>query len=81
MINMGTTYSDLGATVTDNVDQNLGIKASVDGGPQIDISAITVDTSATSSHTIIYSATDNAGNTGIATRLVDVIDPNTPSNP
>jgi hypothetical protein len=76
-IDVGATYADLGATVTDNVDTNLGIKASVDGGAEIELSAITIDTSAAGTHTIKYKATDNAGNVGTATRTVVVQDPAT----
>jgi hypothetical protein len=74
-VNIGNVYNDLGASVHDNVDKNLGIKAMVDGGDEIDLSAIQIDTSASSTHTIIYSSTDNSGNTGYATRTVHVVDP------
>ena len=77
-INVGDTYADLGATVTDNVNGNLGIKASVDGGVEIDISAIYIDTGTVGSHSIIYRATDAAGNVGTAERIVNVVDPNAP---
>jgi hypothetical protein len=76
-ITVGAVYSDLGATVTDNVDQNLGYKASVDGGATTTPDQITIDTSTVGTHTILYSATDSAGNTGTATRTVNVVDPNT----
>jgi hypothetical protein len=72
-VNVGDVYADLGATVTDNVDQNLGIKASVDGGAQIDLSAISIDTSVAGAHSIMYVATDSAGNIGTNTRTVDVV--------
>ena len=36
-----------------------------------------IDTSAAGSHTIIYTATDSAGNIGTATRTVNVIDSTT----
>jgi hypothetical protein len=36
-IHVGDTYSDLGATVTDNVDHNLGIKTYLNGTPVSDI--------------------------------------------
>ncbi|MBY0472750.1 DUF5011 domain-containing protein [Patescibacteria group bacterium] len=71
-ISIGSTYSDMGATVTDNVDQNLGFQVSVDGGPRMDISALTLDTSTSTTYTILFSATDAAGNTGTATRTVIV---------
>jgi hypothetical protein len=64
-IDVGTSYVDLGATVTDNVNLNLGIQVE---GEQI-------DTTVPGMHTIIYSATDQAGNTGTTTRTVIVKDP------
>lgn len=72
----------MGATVSDTdesgaVNNNLGLHFSVDG---IDMNQISIDTSiststaqATTTHTIIYSAMDGAGNWGFATRTVDVI--------
>ena len=75
-INIGDTYSDRGATVTDNVDQNLGYKVSLDGGIEMDVSGLTIDTSVAGTHEILFSATDNAGNTGTAMRTVNVVDPN-----
>jgi hypothetical protein len=71
-IDVGATYVDLGATVTDNVNNNLGYKVSVDGGALIDPSAIWLDTSTSTTHTILYSATDQDGNTGTAERIVNV---------
>jgi hypothetical protein len=77
----GTTYSDMGATVTDTnadgtVNNNLGLHFSVDGK---DLPEVIVDTSmpadqtqATTTHTIVYSAVDGAGNWGYATRTVEV---------
>jgi hypothetical protein len=75
-VNVGSAYGDLGATVTDNVDINLGVKASIDGGPKIDMSLISIDTSVAGTHTIVYSSKDSAGNIGTATRTVNVVDPN-----
>jgi hypothetical protein len=43
-IEVGATYVDLGATVSDNANNNLGYKVSVDGGALIDPSAIWLDT-------------------------------------
>jgi len=64
-IDVGTSYVDLGASVTDNKNNNLGI--TVDGDH--------IDTTVPGMHTIIYSATDQAGNTGTTTRTVIVKDP------
>ncbi|MFC1729753.1 immunoglobulin-like domain-containing protein [candidate division KSB1 bacterium] len=63
------TYADLGATVTDNVNDNLGISYAVDGA---EVSSISLDTSSDVTYTITYSATDQAGNVGTAERSVIV---------
>ena len=70
-ISVGTTYADLGATVTDNVDNNLGIHTFVDG---VEMTVVQIDTSVAGSYSIIYRATDNAGNVGEAERIVHVTD-------
>lgn len=61
-IDVGSSYIDLGATVTDNVDQNLGFTMTPDS----------VDTSTTSTQTLTFTATDSAGNTATVTRTVNV---------
>ncbi|MCE9643894.1 DUF5011 domain-containing protein [Candidatus Parcubacteria bacterium] len=61
-IQVGSSYVDLGATVTDNVDQGLGFTMTPDS----------VDTSTTSVHTLTFTATDSAGNTTSVTRTVNV---------
>jgi hypothetical protein len=79
----GATYSDMGASVRDidengQVNDNLGLHFTVDGVdmPQVSIDA-SISTSspqtATTTHVIVYSAVDGAGNWGYATRTVDVI--------
>ena len=81
-INVGGAYADLGVTVTDNIDQNLGYTASLDGPPGGEASGpalsqgdgLTLDTSTAGTHTILYTATDSAGNTATATRTVNVVD-------
>ena len=75
-ITVGSTYVDLGATVTDtNADgtanDNLGLHFNVDG---TDMGEVIIDTTATSTHTIIYSAVDGSNNWGYATRTVEVIE-------
>jgi len=75
-VDIGDAYVDLGATVTDNVDHNLGIHSSLDG---VEVDAIQLDTSVAGEHTIIYRATDQAGNVGEATRTVHVVDPTPPA--
>ena len=68
-IEMGANYADLGATVSDNRDTNLGVHVFIEG---VEVQAVSLDTSTSSTHTIEYRATDSAGNTGIATRTVNV---------
>ena len=63
----GTPYADLGAIVTDDKDDNLGIKYYVDG---IKVEQISLDTSTTTTYTIDYVATDSDGNTATSTRKV-----------
>jgi len=57
----GTTYTDAGATATDNKD---GVITPVKSG--------TVDTAVTGEYTITWTATDEAGNTDTKTRTVTV---------
>jgi hypothetical protein len=68
-LHIGDTYSDLGATVTDNVDQNIGVHAFVGSTP---IEQAVIDTSTTTTYHINYVATDSAGNTATSTRTVIV---------
>ncbi|HUY62504.1 MAG TPA: DUF5011 domain-containing protein, partial [Candidatus Paceibacterota bacterium] len=63
-ITVGTTWVDPGATATDNVDGNLTSKI-VETGK--------VGTSTPGIYTLTYSATDSAGNTGSASRVVTVV--------
>ncbi|TSC70215.1 MAG: Cell wall surface anchor family protein, partial [Parcubacteria group bacterium Gr01-1014_46] len=83
VIDIGTSYVDLGASVTDTnengvVNDNLGIYTNVDG---VDAPFVIIDTSVAGVHTIIYSSTDAVGNVGTATRTVEVVDPNAPPTP
>ncbi|MCH7530093.1 DUF5011 domain-containing protein, partial [Patescibacteria group bacterium] len=71
-IDVGTSYIDLGATVEDNVNDNLGIQTLLDG---IEVNQIQIDTTTEGVYTITYSATDQAGNIGTAERTVTVTDP------
>ncbi len=58
----GESYSDLGATVTDNMDRN----------PRLDVAGGEIDTSEPGDYTVTYTATDSAGNRATATRAVTV---------
>jgi hypothetical protein len=70
IITIGDTYADLGATVTDNVDQNLGLKYFLNGAL---VSNIVIDTSAAASDTIDYVATDTSGLTATSIRTVIIL--------
>jgi len=73
---VGATYGDLGVTVSDNVDSNLGYTASLDGSPELSQGdGLVIDTTLTGSHTITYKAIDSTGNTSMAERIVNVTDP------
>jgi len=63
ILELGTAYSEPGATVTDNIDTS--ITATISG---------TVDTSTLGDYVLTYNATDTAGNTATAvTRTVTVV--------
>lgn len=60
-LNQYETYTDAGATATDNYDGNVNVTTSND-----------VNTAVAGNYTVTYTATDKAGNTAIKTRLVTV---------
>jgi hypothetical protein len=62
-ITVGDTFTDPGATATDDVDGDLASHITVLG---------TVDAATAANYTLTYSATDAAGNTGSASRIVTV---------
>ncbi|WP_371193491.1 immunoglobulin-like domain-containing protein [Glaciecola sp. SC05] len=68
-LTVGQTYTEQGATVTDNVD--TGLVAVISG---------TVDTSTLGSYTVTYTATDAANNQSSITRSVVVEAVSTPSS-
>ena len=61
-IAVGDAYIDLGATVSDNISQNLGTQSTGE----------VIDTNVPGSYTVTYTATDQAGNTATTTRNVQV---------
>ena len=65
-VEQGSSYVDAGATA--------------DGGETVTTSG-TVDESTIGEYTITYSATDSAGNTGTATRTVNVVNTNNSNAP
>jgi hypothetical protein len=68
IIQVGATYSDLGATITGpQADLNLGITTYVNGAP---MTPVQIDTSTAATDTIDYVVTDNAGLTCTSSRTV-----------
>ena len=65
----GSTYTDLGATWTDNVDGTGTISAFNSG---------TLDTNSVGSYIVEYFYVDGAGNTGSVTRTINVTDQTAP---
>ena len=66
-VECGTSYADAGATATDNVDGSIPVTVT---NP--------VNTAIPNTYTVTYSARDSAGNTGTATRTVNVVDRTSP---
>ena len=65
-VELGTTYTDAGATATDA------------SGDVTVVSSGTVDTDTVGTYTITYTSTDASGNEGTATRTVNVVDTTAP---
>jgi hypothetical protein len=68
-IDIGSTYTDLGAIVTDNQGNSLGYKTFLNGTL---VSNILIDMTQVATDTIDYVATDTWGNTSTSTRIVIV---------
>jgi hypothetical protein len=67
-IQVGATYTDLGATITGpQADLNLGIQTFVNGAP---MNPIVIDTSEAATDTIAYVVADQSGLTATSTRTV-----------
>jgi prepilin-type N-terminal cleavage/methylation domain-containing protein len=64
-INVNGTYADAGATAVDDVDGDVTSKITTTG---------TVNPSVAGTYTITYTVKDNANNTAISTRTVNVLD-------
>jgi hypothetical protein len=69
-IQVGDTYTDLGAIVTDNQGHSLGYKTFLNGAL---VSNIVIDISQIATDTIDYVATDSAGLTATSTRTVIIL--------
>ena len=70
VVELGSVYTDKGATATDNVDGDISGSVTVNNP---------VDSSVVGVYTVTYSVTDNAGHTGTATRTVSVVDTTAPN--
>ncbi len=79
IIQLGASYSDLGATITGpQADLNLDIATYLNG---VAMSPITLDTSATATDMIAYVVTDQNGLTSTSTRTVIIEPAAAPSPP
>ena len=67
-ITLGSTFSDPGASATDVEDGTVTVNAQCD-----------VDTGTAGEYYCTYSATDSDDHTSVATRVVNVVDPNAPT--
>lgn len=66
-VQCGASFTDPGATASDQCDSSVPVSASG-----------SVNTSSPGSYTITYTATDDSGNTATATRTVEVVDTTAP---
>ncbi|WP_299220391.1 DUF5011 domain-containing protein [uncultured Aquimarina sp.] len=64
-INVGDTFSDPGATATDDIDGDISANITVSG---------VVDTNTPGAYTLVYSIEDSSGNTSSTERIVNVVD-------
>ncbi len=67
----GSTYTDSGATATDNLDGNITTNIITTGLP--------INSSSTGSHLVVYRVSDSAGNISSSTRTVNVVDTTAPT--
>jgi hypothetical protein len=68
----GSSYVDAGIAATDDRDTELSFETKVNGEV---VEVVSIDTGVSGTYTIIYSVTDDAGNTGSAARTVTVESP------
>ena len=68
-IEVGSVYSDLGVIARDSEGRDLSVRNFVNG---VQVEQISLDTSASTTYTIDYAATDNNGLTATSTRTVIV---------
>jgi hypothetical protein len=65
----GSSYVDAGIAATDDRDTDLSFETKVNGEV---VQVVSIDTATSGTYTIIYSATDDRGNTGSVARTVTV---------
>ncbi|MDP2705447.1 MAG: DUF5011 domain-containing protein [Patescibacteria group bacterium] len=70
-IAINTSYADLGALITDDQDENPTTYTYLNGATTTSIS---IDTSVAGTHTVTYTATDDAGNTTTVERIVNIME-------
>ena len=71
---LGTAYSELGATATDNIDGDISANISID--------ATAVNVNTVGNYTVTYNVSDAAGNPATqVTRTVNVVDTSEPVSP
>ncbi len=76
-IPLGSTYSDLGAVII-STPNNFTVHVALNG---VEVQQVSLDTSVVGGWEITYTATDQNGYTGVATRTVRVVDPNAAQAP
>ena len=77
-VNQGSEYVDAGATATDVKYGDPNLYYQYNNDPIDVVVTGSVDTSVVGSYVLTYTATDAAGNVGIAYRTVSVVDMNAP---
>jgi|GEM_PF-3520604 hypothetical protein len=69
-LTVGDTYTDAGVTVMDDVDGVLTASTT-----SIVVTGLPIDTSASSTQYVIYTATDSSSNSASSTRTINISDP------
>lgn len=72
LVELGGSYTDLGAVVEDDSDEELSVALFLD---DVAVESIVIDTSVVGTHVITYEATDSLGAIGQKKRIVEVYDP------
>ena len=78
-VQLNMPYSDLGATVTDNIDTGLGYVVSLDGAASTSPASLVLDTSTEGTHTIYFGAEDSAHNKADTKTRTVIVDGTAPT--